>query len=111
MTLSVGALQPAAKNVSAWQAYNRRRWAFEEEVLQPDERMPLVCECAAPTCVWAVELTLQEYESAHMCDHWTAVIPGHCPRMRASAWCSATRTSGWSSSPSRPAASSARTVW
>ena len=58
MTLSVGALQPAAKNMSAWQAYNRRRWAFEEEVLQPDERMPLVCECAAPTCVWAVELTL-----------------------------------------------------
>jgi hypothetical protein len=77
MALSVGALQPAAKNVSAWQAYNRRRWAFEKEVLQPDERMPFVCECAAPTCVWAVELTLQEYESAHMCDQWTAVIPGH----------------------------------
>jgi hypothetical protein len=27
--------------------------------------------------VQAVELTMLEYEAAHMCHAWTAVIPGH----------------------------------
>jgi hypothetical protein len=65
------------KNVSQWRAHNRRRWEFEKDVLLLDERMPFVCECTSGTCVEPVDLTVLEYEAAHMCPTWTAVLPGH----------------------------------
>jgi hypothetical protein len=67
----------ARKNVTAWQGYNRRRWAFERDVLPADARMPFVCECTSGTCFRCIELTAREYEGAHAHDGWTAVIPGH----------------------------------
>ena len=36
-----------------------------------------MCECTSDECVQAVELTMLEFEAAHMCPTWTAVIPGH----------------------------------
>ena len=65
------------KNTSAWAAYNRRRWRFEKDVLDLDERAPFVCECASSTCLSAVELTMMEYEAAHMCPSWRAIVPEH----------------------------------
>jgi hypothetical protein len=67
----------ARKCVSMWQAYNRRRWNFERDVLAGDVRAPFVCECTSDDCLQAVELTMLEFEAAHMCPAWTAVIPGH----------------------------------
>jgi hypothetical protein len=68
---------PVRKHVAMWQAYNDRRWRFERDLLQADDRAPFVCECTSDECVQAVELTMLEYEAAHMCPAWTAVIPGH----------------------------------
>jgi hypothetical protein len=65
------------KNTSAWASYNNRRWRFEKDVLHLDQRAPFVCECANPSCLAAVELTMMEYEAAHMCPSWRAVIPEH----------------------------------
>src|SRR3954449_645093 len=65
------------KNTSAWAAYNRRRWTTEKDVLGLDDRAPFVCECASASCLSAVELTMMEYEAAHMCPNWRAVRPEH----------------------------------
>jgi hypothetical protein len=68
---------PARKVVRAWQGYNRRRWEFEKDVLAVDERAPFVCECTSDACLHAIELTMYEFEAAHMCPTWCAVRPGH----------------------------------
>jgi hypothetical protein len=65
------------KNTTAWAAYNRRRWRFEKDVVDLDERAPFVCECGSASCTAAVTLTMMEYESAHMCPSWRAVLPEH----------------------------------
>jgi hypothetical protein len=65
------------KNTSAWASYNRRRWDVEKDVLGLDDRAPFVCECASPACLSAVELTMMEYEAAHMCPSWRAVLAEH----------------------------------
>jgi hypothetical protein len=68
---------PARKVVSAWHGYNRRRWEMEKDVLPVGERAPFVCECTSDACLHAVELTMHEWEAAHMCPTWYAVRPGH----------------------------------
>jgi hypothetical protein len=68
----------ARKVVAAWQGYNRRRWELEKDVLPVDECAPFVCECTSDACLKPVELTMYEYEAAHMCPTWCAVRPGHC---------------------------------
>jgi hypothetical protein len=65
------------KCVSTWHAHNERRWRFEKDVLPEDVRAPFVCECTSDACVQPVELTMLEFEAAHMGPGWTAVIPGH----------------------------------
>jgi hypothetical protein len=67
----------APKLVRVWQSYNQRRWEFEKDVLDPGERAPFVCECMGDGCLAAVELTMQEFEAAHMCPNWCAVRPEH----------------------------------
>jgi hypothetical protein len=67
----------ARKIVSAWQRHNVRRWEFEKDVLPVDEDAPFVCECTSDACCHAVELTMYEFEAAHMCPTWCAVRPGH----------------------------------
>src|SRR5690349_10059874 len=71
------AATPARKIVRLWQSYNQRRWEFEKDVLGTDERAPFVCECTSADCLLPVELTMGEYEAAHMCPNWCAVLPGH----------------------------------
>jgi hypothetical protein len=68
---------PARKIVRVWQSHNQRRWELERDVLPGDERAPFVCECTSPECLMAVELTMRDYETAHMCPNWCAVRPGH----------------------------------
>jgi hypothetical protein len=71
------AAAPSRKNVTAWRGYNRRRWELEKEVLPLEEAAPFVCECTSATCLQCVDLTMPEFESAHMCPSWCAVRPGH----------------------------------
>jgi hypothetical protein len=68
---------PARKNVAAFRAYNGRRWAFEKDALEMGERAPFICECTRSGCLESVDLSMLEYESAHMCDNWCAVLPDH----------------------------------
>jgi|1186.fasta_scaffold350977_2 hypothetical protein len=71
------AVTPARKIVGLWQSHNQRRWEMEKDVLPTDERVPFVCECTSDDCLEALELTLYEFEAAHMCSNWCAVLPGH----------------------------------
>jgi hypothetical protein len=68
---------PARKAIRRWRAHNRRRWELEKDVLPVDTRAPFVCECTSDECLKPVELTMHEYEAAHMCPNWFAVCPGH----------------------------------
>jgi hypothetical protein len=68
---------PARKAIGAWRGHNRQRWQFEKAVLSIDERAPFTCECTSDECLGLVELTMKEYEAAHMCPNWYAVLPGH----------------------------------
>jgi hypothetical protein len=63
--------------VESWRAHNRRRWEQEKDVLPVDEAAPFVCECSSDACCVAVEMTMREFEDAHMCPSWCAVFPGH----------------------------------
>ncbi|MDX6592804.1 MAG: hypothetical protein QOJ13_2000 [Gaiellales bacterium] len=64
------------KNEQAFRDYNDRRVAFELEAVG-DERLPLVCECADPDCIRAVELSIDEYETAHATTMRFVVCKGH----------------------------------
>jgi hypothetical protein len=75
--VSPPAASPARKIVRLWQSHNQRRWRDERDVLARDERAPFVCECTSAECLMAVELTMREYEEAHMGANWYAVYPGH----------------------------------
>jgi hypothetical protein len=77
LTRPSAAEAPLRKCVSTWRAYNDRRWRFEKDLLPEDARAPFVCECTSEDCLRAVELTMLEFEAAHMSPSWTAVIPGH----------------------------------
>jgi hypothetical protein len=65
------------KNEQAFRDYNDRRVAFELEALDDDECLPLVCECADPACIRAVELSIDEYETAHATTMRFVVCKGH----------------------------------
>ena len=41
------------------------------------ERSAFVCECALPTCVEPIELTIAEYEHVRSESTWFVVVPGH----------------------------------
>jgi hypothetical protein len=74
--ISTPAATPARKIVR-FQSHNRRRWDLEKSVLRTDDRAPFVCECTSDDCLQPVELTMYEFEAAHMSPNWCAVQPGH----------------------------------
>jgi hypothetical protein len=41
-----------------WRGYTDRRWRFERDLLQAEDRAPFVCECTSDACVQAVPLTM-----------------------------------------------------
>ena len=65
------------KNEQAFRDYNNRRVAFEEESADPGELLPFVCECGDRECIEAVELTSDEYTSAHSAPNLFTVKPEH----------------------------------
>ncbi|HET6848413.1 MAG TPA: hypothetical protein VFH74_06115 [Gaiellales bacterium] len=68
---------PAQDNVHSFRAHNERRWALEKDVAALEERVAFVCECRSSDCFQPIGLTIQEFEAAHMCPNWHAVLPGH----------------------------------
>jgi hypothetical protein len=65
------------KNEQTFRDYNNRRVAFEEETTDSAEFVPLVCECGDRACIEAVELTVDEYTSAHSAPNLFTVKPEH----------------------------------
>ena len=65
------------KNEQTFRDYNNRRVAFEEETTDFAELVPLVCECGDRACIEAVELTVDEYTSAHSAPNLFTVKPEH----------------------------------
>ena len=68
---------PAQDTIQLFRAHNQRRWALEKDVVALEERVPFVCECANADCFQPIGLTMHEFEAAHMCPNWHAVLPGH----------------------------------
>jgi hypothetical protein len=65
------------KNEQSFRDYNNRRVAFEEEVGGAGELVPFVCECGDQGCIEGVELTIDEYTSAHSAPNRFTVKPEH----------------------------------
>jgi hypothetical protein len=69
--------QRVEKNEQTFRAYNERRQEFEKPVLAGDESAPFICECADTACWGVMELSADEFESAHAVDDHFSVLPGH----------------------------------
>jgi hypothetical protein len=65
------------KNEQTFRDHNNRRVAFEESTAGVDEPVPFVCECGDRDCIESVELTVDEYTSAHSAPNRFTVKPGH----------------------------------
>jgi hypothetical protein len=65
------------KNEQSFRDYNTRRAAFEEEVSGAADLVPFVCECGDRSCIEGVELTIEEYTSAHSAPNRFTVKPEH----------------------------------
>jgi hypothetical protein len=65
------------KNEQTFRDHNNRRVAFEEGAVGGDEPVPFVCECGDPDCIEGVELTVDEYTSAHSAPNRFTVKPEH----------------------------------
>jgi hypothetical protein len=65
------------KNERTFRDYNNRRVAFEEETADDEELVPFVCECGDQACIEAVEMTVDEYISAHSAPNLFTVKPEH----------------------------------
>jgi hypothetical protein len=70
-------LQRLRKNEQTFRDHNNRRVAFEERTVGTDEPVPFVCECGDPECIEGVELTVDEYTSAHSAPNLFTVKPDH----------------------------------
>jgi len=76
-TVGASLAAPFRKNVSLWRAHNHRRWLFEKDAVSSDERVPFMCECTGGDCLEPVDVTVAEFESAHMRRNWFIVLPEH----------------------------------
>ena len=65
------------KNEQVFRDYNNRRVSFEQEADVKDDLVPFVCECGDSDCIEGMELTVDEYESAHSSGLRFTVKPGH----------------------------------
>jgi hypothetical protein len=67
----------ARKNEAAFKQHNDRRKAFEQGAVDPDERIPFVCECGDPHCYDALELAIPQIDGAHAGKRRYVVKPLH----------------------------------
>jgi hypothetical protein len=65
------------KNEQAFRDYNNRRVSFEQDADVEDDLVPFVCECGDADCIEGMELTIEDYESAHSSGLRFTVKPGH----------------------------------
>jgi hypothetical protein len=65
------------KNEQVFRDYNNRRVAFEQDASTAGELVPFVCECGDPECVEGMEMTVDDFISAHSAPDRFAVKPGH----------------------------------
>jgi len=48
-----------------------------EDIVEPDQSIPFLCECIDETCMARIELTPKEYEMARSDDEWFVIARGH----------------------------------
>ena len=51
-----------------------------EDIVEPDQSIPFLCECIDETCIARIDLTPQEYEIVRSDNQWFVSAPGH-PRL------------------------------
>jgi hypothetical protein len=67
-----------AENEARFRVINDRvEHDLAQEVDDPDERLPFVCECAQRTCNARIDLSVAEYERVRAQPILFAVAPGH----------------------------------
>jgi len=53
-----------------------------EDMVEPNQSIPFLCECIDETCMARIELTPKEYEMARSDDEWFVIAPGPSPPRR-----------------------------
>jgi hypothetical protein len=65
------------KNEQLFRDYNNRRVGFEQDAEATLELVPFVCECGDSECIEGMEMTVDDYTSAHSAPDRFSVKPGH----------------------------------
>lgn len=69
-----------AENQYRFNDANDRLREIVRDRVEPETKVPFLCECADDTCLARVDLKLEEYESLHEEAGVFVIIPGH-PRI------------------------------
>ena len=48
-----------------------------EDIVEPNQSIPFLCECIDETCMARIELTRKEYAMARSDDEWFVIARGH----------------------------------
>jgi hypothetical protein len=65
------------RNEQLFRDYNNRRVAFEQDADAIRDVVPFVCECGDTDCIEGMEMTVDDYMSAHSAPDLFTVKPGH----------------------------------
>jgi hypothetical protein len=66
------------KNEQTARAYNNRRLSFElDDNAGAEDDVPFLCECGDADCADAIEMTIDDFVSAHSAPNRFTVAPGH----------------------------------
>jgi hypothetical protein len=69
-----------AENQYRFNDVNNRFRELVEELAQPAQRLPFLCECADDSCLGRVELGVGEFAQLHDKEGVFVILPGH-PRV------------------------------
>lgn len=56
---------------------NERLHGRVEDIVEPDQSIPFLCECIDETCMARIDLTLEDYERVRSDDDHFVIAPGH----------------------------------
>jgi hypothetical protein len=68
------------ENERLFRSANERLHDRVEDIVEPDQSIPFLCECIDDTCTARIDLKPDEYEKARSEDEWFVIAPGH-PRL------------------------------
>jgi hypothetical protein len=68
------------ENEKLFRTANERLRERAEDIVEPGQSIPFLCECIDETCMVRLDLTVDEYAKVRADDEWFVIAPGH-PRL------------------------------